>query len=77
MGTTIDSLIHFQALRKSQKGLDRANPLNLRLSTAAGISARFPWVTPAATVWVKDEGLFGPVDRIRLVDGGYVQQLRS
>jgi predicted chitinase len=63
----IDSLIHFQSLRtKDEFGLD------LRLSTAAGISARFPWVTPAATIRTQDKLLFGPGDKIRLVDGGYV-----
>jgi len=41
---------------------------DVKLSTAAGISARFPWVLPAATVET------GP-DRkpMRLVDGGYVE----
>jgi predicted chitinase len=43
---------------------DRAR--DIRLSTAALVSARFPWVTPAATV------AYGKSDRIRLVDGGYV-----
>ena len=41
---------------------------DVKLSTAAGMSARFPWVLPAATVET------GP-DRkpMRLVDGGYVE----
>jgi predicted chitinase len=43
---------------------DRAR--DIRLSTAALVSARFPWVTPAATV------SSGKSDRLRLVDGGYV-----
>jgi predicted chitinase len=50
------------------------------LSTAAFISARFPWVTPAVTVEPKDitNGCIGqepsdkPTDKIRLVDGGYI-----
>ena len=46
--------------------------LDIALSTAAGISARFPWMTPAATIDVSD-GRFGSKHRkIRLVDGGYV-----
>jgi predicted chitinase len=43
---------------------DRAR--DIRLSTAAFVSARFPWVTPAATV------TYGDTERLRLVDGGYV-----
>ena len=46
-------------------------PPQIRLSTAAVISARFPWVTPAATVPIGDDRL-GPQAKIRLVDGGYV-----
>jgi len=41
---------------------------DFRLSTAAGISARFPWILPAATVEIGKDG-----DKIRLVDGGYVE----
>jgi hypothetical protein len=41
---------------------------DIKLSTAAGISARFPWVLPAATVPTTIEG-----ERMRLVDGGYVE----
>jgi hypothetical protein len=45
--------------------------VDLKLSTAAGISARFPWIMPAATV-------LGPPSAegrklIRLVDGGYFE----
>src|SRR5262249_22358502 len=50
----------------------RKYPPALRLSTAAGMSARFSWVTPAATIPVGDVRL-GTRDKIRLVDGGYVE----
>ena len=43
----------------------------LPLSSAAFISARFPWVSPAATVNVSNP-CFGQEDRVRLVDGGYL-----
>jgi predicted chitinase len=43
----------------------------LPLSSAAFISARFPWVSPAATVRVKNP-CFGQHDHVRLVDGGYL-----
>src|SRR5207249_2563444 len=42
---------------------------DLRLSTAAVLGARFPWVTPAATV---EDHRFPNTDRVKLVDGGYV-----
>jgi hypothetical protein len=41
---------------------------DIKLSTAAGISARFPWVLPAASV---ETGV--DRKRMRLVDGGYVE----
>jgi predicted chitinase len=68
-GDRAESLINFQTLRNSEKREER---LNIRLSTAAVISARFPWITPAATVRTEDRQLFGPVNKIRLVDGGYI-----
>jgi predicted chitinase len=69
----VDSLIQFYSIRKSPGDpTSEQTGLNPRLSTAASISARFPWITPAATVKVKNEQLFGPVDKIRLVDGGYI-----
>ena len=43
----------------------------LPLSSAAFISARFPWVSPAATAEVKNP-CFGQSDHVRLVDGGYL-----
>jgi len=63
----IDSLIPFQTLNPTET----LQPLNLRLSTAAFVSARFPWVSPAAAIPAKDD--FSPPDikKTRLVDGGY------
>lgn len=63
----IDSLIPFQTLTPTET----QQSLNLRLSTAAFVSARFPWVSPAATIPAKDD--FSPPDikETRLVDGGY------
>jgi predicted chitinase len=45
--------------------------LFIPLSTAAFISARFPWVSPAATVKIKNP-CFGKDETVRLVDGGYL-----
>lgn len=53
------------------KGAGVAPLQGVRLSTAAVMSARFPWVTPAATVHVQSECLRNQ-DKVRLVDGGYV-----
>jgi hypothetical protein len=51
---------------------------DLKLSTSMGISARFPWIMPAATVrgW-RDKA--GKTERsmIRLVDGGYFENSGS
>lgn len=47
---------------------DPGSEPDIKLSTAAGISARFPWVLPAATIPTGPEG-----ERMRLVDGGYVE----
>lgn len=41
------------------------------LSAAAFISARFPWVTPAATITTSNP-CFGSKTDVRLVDGGYL-----
>ncbi len=41
---------------------------DIKLSTAAGMSARFPWVLPAASVETGPDRT-----RMRLVDGGYVE----
>ena len=45
--------------------------LQIPLSTAAFISARFPWVTPAATVSIKNDCITKKAVA-RLVDGGYI-----
>lgn len=43
------------------------------LSTAAFVSARFPWVTPAATIRSVNSCMGDKkVEKIRLVDGGYI-----
>jgi hypothetical protein len=43
------------------------------LSTAAFVSARFPWVTPAATAYSINPCIGDKkVQKIRLVDGGYI-----
>ena len=49
----------------------KTEPLNPRLSTAAFVSARFPWVSPAATVPAKIDLDSGKAEKSRLVDGGY------
>lgn len=63
----IDSLVPFQTLNPTET----QQPLNVRLSTAAFISARFPWVSPAATVPAKDTFTPPGIKKTRLVDGGY------
>lgn len=65
------SVVRYQELGRGKDGKNEQYPPDIRLSTAAGISARFPWVTPAATVPVSDVR-FGPQKKMRLVDGGYV-----
>ncbi|HEY7669724.1 MAG TPA: hypothetical protein VH852_03715 [Hyphomicrobium sp.] len=50
------------------RGEDADTVPDIKLSTAAGISARFPWVLPPATVATD-----GSMKRMRLVDGGYVE----
>jgi predicted chitinase len=62
----VDSLVPFQSLTPTG---GRVEPINLRLSTAAFVSARFPWVSPAATIPAKDGS--ANVAKTRLVDGGY------
>jgi hypothetical protein len=46
---------------------------DLKLSTAAGISARFPWIMPAATVRAPKQNENRKNNNIRLVDGGYFE----
>lgn len=47
------------------------SPSNIRLSSAVAISARFPWITPAATVPISDIAP-SKFQKMRLVDGGYL-----
>src|SRR5262249_45412635 len=65
--TQIDSLVPFQTLAPTET----QQSLNFRLSTAASVSARFPWVSPAATIPAKDEFSPPSIKKTRLVDGGY------
>lgn len=64
-----DSLVLFHSLRPSASNGSIAG---VRLSTAASISARFPWISPAATVNTENGTPLDPAKKIRLVDGGYV-----
>jgi len=66
------SIVRYQELGENRDQSGNKAPGALRLSTAAGISARFSWVTPAATVRIKDDR-FGPKEKLRLVDGGYFE----
>jgi predicted chitinase len=68
--SSMNSIIPYWKLGKDADPKVQKPPV-IRLSTAAGISARFPWVTPAATIPVGDPRL-GKANKIRLVDGGYV-----
>lgn len=64
---------HFPFWRQTESGREIAEPIDIRLSTAAGMSARFPWMTPAATVTTTViEGQSKRPVSVRLVDGGYV-----
>jgi predicted chitinase len=69
--SNMNSIISYRDLGKDSDDKVQTVPPVIRLSTAAGISARFPWVTPAATIPVGDARL-GKSKKIRLVDGGYV-----
>jgi predicted chitinase len=62
-GASLDYTFWDDRLPEQERGRD------LRLSTAAFISARFPWVTPAANTV---DSRFDPKKTIKLVDGGYV-----
>ena len=46
---------------------------DLKLSTAAGIRARFPWIMPAATARAPKQHENRKNNNIRLVDGGYFE----
>ncbi|MET4331702.1 putative chitinase [Bradyrhizobium sp. i1.15.2] len=50
----------------------KSHSLRIPLSTAAFTSARFPWVTPAATISLKNDCITTN-PQARLVDGGYVE----
>lgn len=63
------------ALDRSGTGADqtvKSHSLRIPLSAAAFTSARFPWVTPAATVSLKNDCMTAN-PQARLVDGGYVE----
>lgn len=62
-------------LEREVKGTEvavKSTSLHIPLSTAAFASARFPWVTPASTVTLKNDCITAN-SRARLVDGGYVE----
>ncbi|MEQ1578062.1 MAG: hypothetical protein ABL894_10445 [Hyphomicrobium sp.] len=65
------SLAHFPFWQQTEPETEIESPIDIPLSTAAGISARFPWLTPAATVTVVDAAT-KKHQSVRLVDGGYV-----
>ncbi|AWL91159.1 patatin-like phospholipase family protein [Bradyrhizobium ottawaense] len=71
-GDNVDSLSFFQSLKPPDGGPPNSGPINVPLSTAAFVSARFPWVSPAASVTAKDPSSPG-IDKMRLVDGGYFE----
>lgn len=67
-------LCMLSAITLESKGADtKSNAATPRfsLSTAAFISARFPWVTPAATIQTSNSCITQN-NKVRLVDGGYV-----
>ena len=49
----------------------KSSAVHMPLSTAAFVSARFPWVTPAATIAIKNDCMTRN-PKARLVDGGYI-----
>ena len=57
---------------KTADGSVKSTSLHIPLSTAAFASARFPWVTPASTVTLKNDCISAN-PKARLVDGGYVE----
>ncbi|MCC8955001.1 hypothetical protein H8B02_16590 [Bradyrhizobium sp. Pear77] len=63
------------SLERAGTGVDqtvKSHSLRIPLSAAAFMSARFPWVTPAATVPLKNDCVTAN-PQARLVDGGYVE----
>ncbi|MET0191850.1 MAG: patatin-like phospholipase family protein [Hyphomicrobiaceae bacterium] len=53
---------------KKSSGLE-----DLKLSSSAGISARFPWIMPAATIHAPKQNADRKNTILRLVDGGYFE----
>lgn len=69
-----DDLCILANLKRSKNGTSEivtSQSLHIPLSAAAFASARFPWVTPAATVTLTNDCITAN-PRARLVDGGYV-----
>ena len=63
-----------QSIYERLPKLDTTKQPDIRLSTAAAISARFPLILPAASIDLKNESSKNALaTRIRLVDGGYVE----
>jgi predicted chitinase len=68
-----DPLCMLANVQRSADGIDviASRSLHFPLSTAAFMSARFPWVTPAATVDISNSCITQK-SKARLVDGGYI-----
>jgi hypothetical protein len=60
-------------LQNSKYHPESSKHQDLKLSSAAGISARFPWVMPAATVVALKQNKDRKNTSLRLVDGGYFE----
>lgn len=71
-GGTIMQFPFYPKEETRSKPIQLGSVLDIALSTAAGISARFPWLTPAATIDVSDGRIGSKHKKVRLVDGGYV-----
>jgi hypothetical protein len=59
-------------LQRAADGNATSRSLHIPLSAAAFASARFPWLTPAATVHLMNDCITTNT-QVRLVDGGYVE----
>ena len=62
-----------QAHLQSSVYVATSGQADIKLSSAAGISARFPWVMPAATVVTLKQSKDRKNTTLRLVDGGYFE----
>ena len=62
-----------RAIEKEPGESDPTGHEDLKLSSAAGISARFPWVMPPATVLAQKQDKNRKNTILRLVDGGYFE----